>query len=423
MTSEPLRNHILYHDDDWSTILLDIPKSIAEAQDFDEHHELLSCPPISEPFQTNEPKTKKARSRVTNFQADQTLHEGIAALASAGLRHMRAVRDGHQGFCLPRKMIEENWVNQPSERKAAELDDQNQERREFDESQTYAASAEQGRPLETTDVQPDLQLIGSDGQTEGFDGAYFNDSDEPELLRLRGQSGSQDFKYRIPPGSLCLQNRCEDVAKFRSAAKQYAAGTGCGKGRFDLIVMDPPWPNLSAKRKKGYKRAASQSDIFTTLVGLDLDIHIAPRGVVAIWITNNPNIRELVLGPGGLFEIWNVGLLEEWIWLKVTSKGDPVTQMEGLWRKPYELLLVGQAAADRYASEPVTAWSGHRRLVVAVPDLHSRKPCLKSLMERIFLPDRAADYASLEIFARHLVKGWMSWGDEALKFNESNQWS
>jgi N6-adenosine-specific RNA methylase IME4 len=60
-----------------------------------------------------------------------------------------------------------------------------------------------------------------------------------------------------------------------------------------------------------------------------------------------------------------------------------------------------------------------RRVVAAVPDLHSRKPCLKELFELLHMP---ADYQAVEIFARNLTAGWHSWGDEAILFNWDGFW-
>ena len=57
---------------------------------------------------------------------------------------------------------------------------------------------------------------------------------------------------------------------------------------------------------------------------------------------------------------------------------------------------------------------------MSVPDLHSRKPCLKELIETLLLD--ANHYRALEVFARHLVAGWWSWGDECLKFNWEGNW-
>ena len=53
-----------------------------------------------------------------------------------------------------------------------------------------------------------------------------------------------------------------------------------------------------------------------------------------------------------------------------------------------------------------------RRIVVAVPNLHSQKPCLKGMF------GREEEERVLEVFARGLVQGWWGWGDQALRGNE-----
>lgn len=168
-------------------------------------------------------------------------------------------------------------------------------------------------------------------------------------------------------------------------------------------------------------------------------------------------------------------LAEEWYWLKVTKDGRPVTdvcfflsqsssgfdalsslfrdkkdqfipfchcssqkrrqsclgiyQLDGIWRKPYETLLIA-----RRSSLPGPSHQPHsplidqqmqpeirRRVIAAVPDLHSRKPCLKSLFEEAF-GFREGEYRALEVFARGLVAGWWGWGDECLRFQWEGWW-
>lgn len=70
-----------------------------------------------------------------------------------------------------------------------------------------------------------------------------------------------------------------------------------------------------------------------------------------------------------------------------------------------------------------------RRVIAAVPDLHSRKPCLKDLFERVFCSAQAPEtslvcesYTALEVFARNLTAGWWACGNEVLKFNDRKCW-
>ena len=156
------------------------------------------------------------------------------------------------------------------------------------------------------------------------------------------------------------------------------------------------------------------------LVGMDLDMLMANDCLVGVWITNSAAVRGLVLDEGGLFEEWGLTLVEEWVWLKTTSRGEPVTPPDAVWRKPYEVLLLGRRgqASNGSVSGPANV---KRRVIAGVPDLHSRKPCLKALVESIFMSDKK-DYRALEVFARYLVSGWWSWGNECLKFNWEGSW-
>jgi N6-adenosine-specific RNA methylase IME4 len=88
-------------------------------------------------------------------------------------------------------------------------------------------------------------------------------------------------------------------------------------------------------------------------------------------------------------------------------------------RKPYEILLLGRAAPNAWTIM-THAPNVRRRVIAAVPDIHSRKPCLKDMLES-YMPDPTA-YSALEIFSRYLVTGWMSWGNEVLKYNSDIYW-
>jgi N6-adenosine-specific RNA methylase IME4 len=65
-----------------------------------------------------------------------------------------------------------------------------------------------------------------------------------------------------------------------------------------------------------------------------------------------------------------------------------------------------------------------RRVIAAVPDLHSRKPNLKSIFEKVFFSNESSQqsYTALEVFARNLTAGWWACGNEVLKFNARECW-
>ena len=215
--------------------------------------------------------------------------------------------------------------------------------------------------------------------------------------------GSNDQKISIPPKSTFLQG---DISDTLDAFENYAP-------QFDIVILDPPWPNRSARRKRSYSTSSDKTEMHFLLCSIPLEDYLTENGYVAVWITNKPSFRDMILAAGGLFERWGVQLLEEWIWLKVTINGDPICALDATWRKPYEVLLVGRRGVNKGDIK--------RRVIVGVPDLHSRKPNLKVLFES--LSGIKHEYEGLEIFARNLTAGWWSWGNEVLKFQASEHWA
>jgi N6-adenosine-specific RNA methylase IME4 len=83
------------------------------------------------------------------------------------------------------------------------------------------------------------------------------------------------------------------------------------------------------------------------------------------------------------------------------------------WRKPWEKLIIAKRAG---AATPPGLKS---KTIIAVPDLHSRKPSVQRLFAECLPPQ----YLGLEVFARNLTAGWWSWGDDVLKFQQNVHWT
>ena len=147
-------------------------------------------------------------------------------------------------------------------------------------------------------------------------------------------------------------------------------------------------------------------------------VDILPLTAIQQWITNKIAVREQALD---LLTNWNTVLVEEWTWLKTTNDGEPVVALDGVWRKPFETVLIGQRPLSQKQSTRTNHGCLKRRVMAAVPDLHSRKPNLKDHIEKLLM-NPIKEYRSLEIFARNLGKGVFAWGDEALKFNDEQAW-
>lgn len=195
---------------------------------------------------------------------------------------------------------------------------------------------------------------------------------------------------------------------------------------FDLVVLDPPWPSRSARRKKSGNKYATVSNMTEAnflLSSIPVSARLSREGLVAVWITNKPAVYDSLVQPGGIFTQWGVELVGEWIWLKTTAAGEPIFDIHSEWRKPWERLLLARPKSDGKTKADSLPTSRTKRtiptkVVVAVPDLHSRKPNLRGLLQE-FLP---RDYLGLEVFARNLTAGWWAWGNEPLLFQDSEQW-
>jgi N6-adenosine-specific RNA methylase IME4 len=363
---------ILYQNDDASISIVDIPRSIEIAQGPAlSQRRLLSAEPLKEPFPPTEPKSRKAKERLR----EQSLND---LLLSKHLQFaLDEVKTSYKAqWCLPR-VVEANGKKR--KRDHCDLED-----------------IEEGGNTSVTEDAGDefVKLIKS---SEG-DCFYDNSSNEPLLFR----EDSSCKKGRFPPNSTLL---CGDItttkATFISAAP-----------KFDLIVMDPPWPNRSARRKKSYSISYGNTEIKKLLSSIPIESKLAEDGTVAVWVTNREAFRDMLLQPGGLFDEWGITLVEEWIWLKTTVTGEPICLLDSVWRKPYEILLVGRGGIQQPPEVK-------RRVLIAVPGLHSRKPNLKTLFDRFLQKE---NYEALEIFARNMTAGWWSWGYELLKFQMDEYW-
>ncbi|CAK7241001.1 MAG: hypothetical protein STHCBS139747_002458 [Sporothrix thermara] len=221
---------------------------------------------------------------------------------------------------------------------------------------------------------------------------------------------------------------------------------------FDLIVLDPPWPNRSARRRRqgrkrkssvlddrpsadrGYDTASDMDALRETLEQIPLGSKLADGAIVAVWVTNKPSCEALLTDPRcGVFRAWGVELAATWTWLKVTAKGQPIVSVESHWRRPWErLLLARRPGANKDGNKAGAKALPAHRVIVGVPDVHSRKPHLRPLLAPFLAPAVSSSEShtsverpirGLEVFARNLTAGWWSWGNEVLLFQHPSWWS
>eukprot|EP00112_Aurelia_sp_Birch-Aquarium-sp1_P012801 Seg2698.1 transcript_id=Seg2698.1/GoldUCD/mRNA.D3Y31 product="Methyltransferase-like protein 4" protein_id=Seg2698.1/GoldUCD/D3Y31 len=216
-------------------------------------------------------------------------------------------------------------------------------------------------------------------------------------------------KYIIPSRSTFLLSDIDEINLLLDAGKTY-----------DLIVADPPWHNKSVKRSRRYDSLS-----FYKIKSLPVPKLASNGALVIVWVTNKKKIINFVKEE--LFPSWNVELVADWHWVKLTTKGEYVFDLDSLHKKPYEPIIIGRFHKDKVTHLEQTAgdvpkgsnWQmdlPSHKVICSVPcTLHSRKPPLNEILLP-FLPD---DPECLELFARSLVPGWTSWGNEVLKYQNT----
>ncbi|KAG4429182.1 hypothetical protein IFR05_015336 [Cadophora sp. M221] len=384
---------ILYQNADSSVLLIDIPRSIEAAQTqsqsqgtnpFPKRRRLVSSKPLTQPYPSVEPKSAKAKANITAPSLQELLFRKHLEFT------LEDVRAGyHGGWCLPR-VVDRPPPDECVPRKKPKRDEGLNE-----DSNAENVDSSISQPLDR------LEILDPNGLL------YTNPSSKPVSIAIAGE----ESPISIPPDATFLLGEISNMLEiFKTSAPH-----------FDFVALDPPWPNRSARRKKDYSISYGPTEIRQLLSSIPLYGHLKDDGIIAVWITNKESFREMVLGPGGLFEEWGVCLVEEWIWIKTTVDGEPISALDSVWRKPYEILLVGRRGA--------VAGDVKRRVIIGVPDLHSRKPNLKYLFETVMRNDEVWDeetgkrkYEALEIFARNLTARWWSWGIEVLKFQKEECW-
>ncbi|KAJ9296450.1 hypothetical protein DTO271G3_5148 [Paecilomyces variotii] len=458
------RSGIIYQNTAKTIFLVDIPTSIAVAQDIripdikreeaDRQRHILSARPLKTPYPSPpEPKTETARKRVLERipSEEHALHNDVfGPLAKDAMRELNQSDTVWGLWCLPRCLVDEDedGCRKAKRRLLNEL--------ELSTCDLYTTNTTQSPPLILSPGDNDFQSLSelqnilvkntstasARVNVKGF--PDFGNRDEIKTQK------SENITFTIPPESaFVLSTLSMESSPSVSSARQEPIPEIPPGQKFNLILLDPPWPNRSVRRSSHYAtHSYSDMDTLTRYIEAILRnyLHDEPGGqqqeqkldrqtsIAAIWVTNTAKSRnaayDAMLGAG-------LSITEEWIWVKTTVDGKPVSPIDGLWRKPYEVLVIGR----RYYPREKEGRDGliQRRVIVAVPDIHSRKPNLKELFERIFFSDACAQedgedreemggcssrvgHSVLEVFARNLTAGWWACGNEVLKFNQEKWW-
>ncbi|KAG0259000.1 Methyltransferase-like protein 4 [Mortierella polycephala] len=283
-----------------------------------------------------------------------------------------------------------------------------------------------------------------------YETLVMNEHPEPSIISFPTEGQP---RYLIPPRSGFIMSDLDRIDGLKSIAHQ--------RGGFDIIVMDPPWQNASVDRMSHYgtldlydlfkipipdllrtNTNPEQDDICDNRNDSNADDKTSQDAIVAVWITNRAKVKKVVIEK--LFPAWGLELVAHWYWLKMTTHGEPVLSLENTHRRAYEGVLIGRRrTAQSKKQDPSTSMGPTitRRLLVSVPSQHSRKPSLMHLLEQEFFskstiscdpsafsgtkeagastPESITDVHTLgrlELFARNLEEGVLSWGNEPIRY-------
>lgn len=208
-------------------------------------------------------------------------------------------------------------------------------------------------------------------------------------------------KYVLPPH---VHYICDDVTNILDHTSD---------GKYDLIVMDPPWQNKHVKRKKSANGSQQGYDMMSVddILKIPVDYLLKDGGLLVVWSTNRPSqMQEFLQG----LHTWGVEHIATWYWLKVTKAGEPITPLVGSCHSklPYERIFIAQKCRTKEYPQNIP----DNFVFCSTPSgIHSHKPPIFELLKTFLVPEPRC----LELFARSLVPGWTSVGLEVLRLQHS----
>ncbi|XP_057766006.1 methyltransferase-like protein 2 isoform X3 [Salvia miltiorrhiza] len=254
--------------------------------------------------------------------------------------------------------------------------------------------------------------IGDDGsavENAGFGSS--NQIEVPVFDNLIANEWSTDIEAELLEHKYILPKKsCVYMSDLRQIHKLIPAESDRG---FNLIVIDPPWENSSAHQKQKYRTLPN--NYFLSLPVKQLT---HSRGaLVALWVTNREKLRTFV--ENELFPKWGVKYAATFYWLKVKANGFLISELDLFHHRPYECLLLGLSDGKGMDSEELQRLIriSDNQVFISVPGDYSRKPPIGELLLDYVPGPKPA--RCIELFAREMIEGWTSWGNDPLHFQDS----
>lgn len=233
----------------------------------------------------------------------------------------------------------------------------------------------------------------------------------PLFNNLVANETSDDVEAEILDRTYILpRESCFFMSDLGQIHNLIPADSDCG---FNLIVIDPPWENGSARQKSVYPTLPNRY-----FLSLPIEQLTHSEGaLVALWMTNREKLHDFV--EKELFPTWGVKYVTTFYWLKVKPDGSLISELDLFHHRPYEYLLLGYCAREVASSKHHSTLRSVKgnQIIISIPGDYSRKPPIRELLLEHVPGSNPA--RCIELFAREMTAGWCSWGNEPLHFQES----
>lgn len=193
-----------------------------------------------------------------------------------------------------------------------------------------------------------------------------------------------------------------------STRKPLSAGddllASVGKSRFSTILADPPWQfiNRTGKVAPEHRRLSRYGTMdLKAICELPVERIAAPTAHLYLWVPN-------ALLPDGLevMRSWGFTYKSNIVWRKIRKDGGSDGRGVGFYfRNVTEMLLFGTRGKNARTLQPGRTQVNY---LETRKREHSRKPD-----EMIGIIERCSPAGRIELFARGVLPGWKSWGNQA----------
>ncbi|OYV33696.1 MAG: hypothetical protein B7Z80_23315 [Rhodospirillales bacterium 20-64-7] len=172
-----------------------------------------------------------------------------------------------------------------------------------------------------------------------------------------------------------------------------------------VIMCDPPWHFVNYSEKGEQKNPTAHYDCMPLddIQALPVLELADPTGCALVMWATGPMLPQAI----DTMTCWGFKFVSAGAWAKQSSTGKKWAFGTGyVYRSAAEFWLLGCVGKPKFRSRSI------RNLIVSPVREHSRKPeMMRAMCEKQF------DGPRIELFARESAPGWMSWGNQATKFD------